>query len=151
MTMAVGGAAADLVSAALRHIRDAEHLADLSGPHPSPDQAYHLAGYAPECMRKATLGIRWFDKAIGHRFDDAAERVIDFAVAMEPTALRYNPTDRGNRFPAMARWREDVRYLRTGSIDLEVVRACVVEAREAVDETLFALWADGRIEDRVLP
>ena len=41
---------ADLVSAALRHARDAEWLA-----HRSPDQAYHLAGYAPECARKATV------------------------------------------------------------------------------------------------
>ena len=151
MTITVGGAAADRVSAALRHIDDAEHLADLNGPHPSPDQAYHLAGYAPECMRKATLGVRWFDMAIGHRFDDAAERVIDFAIAMEPMALRYNPSDRRTRFPAMAAWQEDVRYLRTGSTDPATVRRCVTEARTMVDEMLFALWADGRIEDEVLP
>lgn len=149
--IALDDAAADLVSAALRHVSDAEHLADPNGSHPSPDQAHHLAGYAPECMRKATLGVRWFDMAIGHRFDAAAERVIDFAIAMEPMALRYNPPARASRFPVVAQWREDVRYQRTGSIDPATAQQCVAEAREMVDEMLFALWADGRLKDEVLP
>jgi hypothetical protein len=34
----------DLVSAALRHARDAEWLASKANPKRSPDQAYHLAG-----------------------------------------------------------------------------------------------------------
>jgi hypothetical protein len=55
-----------LFSAALRHLRDAEHLADATTPHGSLDQAYHLAGFAPECGRKATIAADWMNKALGH-------------------------------------------------------------------------------------
>ena len=37
-----------LLSAARRHITDAEHLLE-PGLHQSQDQAWHLAGFAPEC------------------------------------------------------------------------------------------------------
>lgn len=43
-----------LLSAALRHLRDAEHLADASNLHGSLDQAYHLAGFGPDCRYQAT-------------------------------------------------------------------------------------------------
>lgn len=142
--------AVDLVSAAIRHLRDAEFLADREGAHPSPDQAYHLAGYAPECMRKATLGVRWFDKAIGHRFDEAAGTAIDFAIAMDPMALRYNPRGIGDHFTELKAWREDVRYLRSGRIAPAQVERCVAESRELVEELLFALWWDGRLGREVL-
>ena len=58
--------AVDLLSAALRHVRDAEHLATPNHSGHSPDQAYHLAGFGPECARKATLYHRLFDKPLGH-------------------------------------------------------------------------------------
>jgi hypothetical protein len=47
--------AVDLLSAALRHVRDAEHLATPNHSGYSPDQAHHLAGFGPECAQKATL------------------------------------------------------------------------------------------------
>jgi len=66
-----------LVSAALRHVGDA---AALLGE--SPAQAFYLAGYGPECARKACLA-RWSDqeedarnRAIGHRYDDPAETAL---------------------------------------------------------------------------
>ena len=84
-------AAFDLVSAALRHARDAEWLASKANPNRSPDQAYHLAGYGPECARKATVRAPWLYRTIGHRFDPASETVLDVAVALDPLALRYEP------------------------------------------------------------
>lgn len=139
-----------LVSAALRHVRDAEHLV-AEGPDASPDQAYHLAGYGPECMRKATLSVRWFDKAIGHRFDDNTEAALEFAIALDPLAERYSPRRFGARFPALASWREDARYEATGSRTRADADRCVREAREATNDLLFALWADGRLLDEGEP
>ncbi len=135
-----------LVSAALRHVRDAEHLV-AEGPNSSPDQAYHLAGYAPECMRKATLSVRWFDKAIGHRFDDSTEGALEFAIALDPLAERYAPRRFGSRFPALACWREDARYEQTGARDPAEAQRCVSEARNVTNDLLFAMWADGRLRD----
>jgi len=59
-----------LVSAALRHVDDAQALLAVS-----PVQAFHLAGFGPECARKAALTVPGasqgtMDKAIGHGFHD---------------------------------------------------------------------------------
>lgn len=143
--------AIDLLSAALRHVRDAESLLAPRSPGRSVDQAFHLAGYGPECARKATLGLRDFDKTIGHRFDERAEGVLDVLVALDPWALRYEPTRWGIRFPALAEWMETVRYRRTGATDEAKARALVGQAREAVDGVVAALWADGRFPDGEMP
>lgn len=161
--------ACDLVCVALRHIRDAEYLANLDGRHPphadgspaytSLDQAYHLAGFGPECIRKAVLSIRDFDKEIGHRFNEPAaapvtttnEDVIDVIIAMDPGAHRYYPVDApwASRYPALRAWTEEARYRRTGTYanDPARVRALLVEAREAIDEVVLSLWLDGRLPE----
>ena len=139
-----------LISAALRHIRDAEHLAHVPPPDQSLDQAYHLAGYAPECARKATLSIRWLDKTLGHRFDPKAEDVIGFVLELDAHAHRYQPTNWGTRYPALALWREDSRYERTGTFEEDEVSPLLKEARKAVDLVILGLWADGRIPAEVL-
>lgn len=139
------------MSAALRHVRDAESLLATGNPERSVDQALHLAGYGPECARKATLSVRTFDKSIGHRFDQPAEDVLEVLVALDPWALRYEPSGWGQRFPALTSWTEAVRYQRTGSADEAQVSALVKQAREAVDGVLVALWADGRFPDGKMP
>jgi hypothetical protein len=137
-----------LVSAALRHMRDAEHLADARAAHSSPDQAYHLAGFGPECARKATLTIRWSDKPLGHALDQGAtDPVLEIALALDPYAQRYNPLDWSNRYPALARWNPQCRYDQTGKRDARQIEALVREARLVVDELVGALWADGRLPD----
>src|SRR5580658_3108474 len=79
-----------LASAALRHVGDAATLA--SG---SPVQAYYLAGYGPECARKAALTFATekqaleLDKAVGHGFGDDAETALAMWCALDPLALRY--------------------------------------------------------------
>lgn len=151
--MVLGSEAIDLISAALRHVRDAEWLADPNNPHRSPDQAYHVAGYGPECARKATLRSRDFDKTIGHRFGAAQEDVLDVAVALDPFALRYEPRDWAGRFPALTEWRETVRYGRTGDLDRKriAVDPLLRDSREAVDAVVAALWADGCFPDGEFP
>jgi hypothetical protein len=141
--------AIDLVSAALRHVRDAEWLADRANPRASADQAWHLAGYGPECVRKATLRTRAFDKTIGHRFQSGGEDVLDVATALDPFALRYEPGGWAIRFPSLEEWRETARYERTGSVMQKryAVAELVDQAGRAVDAVVAALWADGRFSD----
>lgn len=145
--MTLSPEAVALVSAALRHARDAEHLADGAHPHVSLDQAFHLAGFGPECARKATLSVRWLDKTIGHRFRQASEDAIDFALAIDPQAHRYEPGGWAARYPALADWSEETRYDRTGTHAVEAVQRLVAEARTAVDSVVLALWSDGRLPD----
>lgn len=135
----------DLLSAALRHVRDAEHLASR-GPHRSLDQAFHLAGYGPECARKAALAIRSFDKLLGHLLTTAAEPIVEMALALDPIAHRYRLDAWGVRYPALARWREQARYERTGARDRVEVEELIRAARNAVDDVALALWSDGRLE-----
>lgn len=99
--------AAAFVSAALRHIGDAEYLLAAGAGHGSPDQAFHLAGFAPECIRKGILALRWLDKAIGHGADASSADLLDFAVAIDPAGRelegggqsRLQPRPRLGRHP----------------------------------------------------
>ena len=134
-----------LISAALRHARDAVHLLDAGHQGCSIDQAFHLAGFGPECARKALLGDRIFDKVLGHRFDGGVEVVLDAAVALDPHARRYAPRGWAARYPALATWSEQSRYYQTGTNDDASARPLVEQAARAVLETLTALYADGRI------
>jgi hypothetical protein len=139
--------ALDFLSAALRHARDAEHLLDEGMGYTSPDQAYHLAGFAPECARKAVLAERWLDKALGHGIESTAEEVLEFALSLDPLARRYDPAGNRARWPALAGFRVEARYERTGTRDRASAEALCREAREAVDATVLALWTDGRIPE----
>ena len=133
------------LSAALRHVRDAEHLADPSNPHASVDQAFHLAGFGPECVRKAVLSDGALDKAIGHGVGEEAERALEAALAWDVVAHRYQPRGWPERFPTLLRWSVEARYKRTGYYSREQVEALLADARRAVDEVTLALWADGRL------
>jgi hypothetical protein len=138
--------AVDLLSAALRHVRDAEHLIDAGG-HASLDQAYHLAAFGPECARKACLSVRWVDKEIGHGAAALADEIVELVLAIDPVAHRYDPGSYRARFPELARWAVDSRYARTGTYARPQVETLCREARAAVDATVAALWADGRVPD----
>lgn len=142
--------ALDLVSAALRHVRDAEHLLD-AGANSSVDQAYHLAPFGPECARKAALSIRWLDKPIGHGIGAFTDEILELALAIDPIARRYDPVGYAARYPSMATWTVDCRYERTGKRDRSDVVALCGEARKAIDAVVVALWADGRFPDGATP
>ena len=143
--------AANLISAALRHIRDAEHLLAAGPDHMSPDQAYHLAGFAPECARKGTLSLRWLDHSIGHGVDAFSEEMLKFAIALDPVAHRYDPLAYATRYPTLVRWTVDARYEHTGTRKAPEATAICAEAREAVDAVVVALWADGRLPTKDTP
>lgn len=139
----------DFASAALRHIRDAEHLV-ASEEHRSLDQAWHLSGFAHECARKAFLDNGWVPKLLGHDFTQANEEVLDIAIALDPRAGRYPMLAWPTRYASIERWHPNHRYERTGTAEMKVhgrnVAALVEEGRSAVDECLLLLFLDGRLE-----
>ena len=141
----LGARSLAMLSAALRHVRDAEHLLSADPSVQSPDQAFHLAGFGPECARKAALPRATFDQAIGHGVTDMSELALRFAVVTDPVARRYDIQGWSGRYPALLRWREAARYDQTGTHLDHEVRAVVTEAREIVDRIAFALWADGQV------
>ena len=132
--------ASALMSAALRHVRDAEYLLDHA-PQPSPDQAWHLAGFGPECARKALLHERWLDQIIGH---DSEPLALDFALSLDARALRM-ARGWGVRWPLLADWKPVARYERTGTKDVKRARALVECARESVDLVAFELCTRGEL------
>ncbi len=138
---------ADFASAALRHIRDAEHLI-TGGANVSRDQAWHLAGFAHECARKACIEAGWVPKLLGHDFSSADEQVIDVAISLDPRAGRFPVRRWARRYPAIAGWRAEHRYERTGTCDRELGRNIddlVTQGRAAVDSCLLALFIDGSL------
>ena len=142
----------DFASAALRHIRDAEFLA-APGERASFDQAWHLAGFAHECARKSFLRDGWVPKLLGHDFDDAGERVVQIAIALDPRASRLPIAGWAAKYPTIAQWRPDHRYERTGATIRNPERrldALLAEARQAVDASMIALLLDGSLPIEVL-
>ena len=134
-----------LLSAALRHLRDAEHLADASSPHCSLDQAYHLAGFGPECARKAAIAASWANKPLGHDLGDDAEFVLDLALALNPSASRYEVRAWERTYPALAAWKPDCRYQATGTYQRSQTEPLIRDASLAAIEIMAAMWADGRV------
>jgi len=134
----------ELLSASLRHVRDAEALLDDTG-HPSVDQAWHLVGFGPECVRKACLAEDWADKPLGHDLSDRAALLLDFAVALDPTAWRLGLVQTGPVGP-LAGWAPEVRYHPTGTAKVDETRKAVEAAREFVDLAIGTLWSSGLLE-----
>lgn len=136
----------DFASAALRHIRDAEHLL-ADGANASRDQAWHLAGFAHECARKACIRGSWVPKLLGHDFSGADERVVDIAVALDSRGGRLPVQRWTETFPAVVDWSPEHRYERTGSAGAagRDIAALVAQGRNAVDSCILALFLDGSL------
>lgn len=125
------------LSAALRHARDAVHLA-APGPHRSSDQAWHLAGIAVECARKGVLSDTRFDLPLGHDFP---EHLLSLALALEPRARAVPGLP-----AALTGWQIGSRYLPTGAISAANAHAAAHAADTLVADTVAHLWADGRLK-----
>jgi len=134
------------ISAALRHVEDAEHLL-TSGSHRSEDQAWHLAGFGPECVRKACLEDRALDRALGHNLAADTEHLLEWGLSLDPHASRYGLVGWAGA-PQLADWDPTHRYDRTGTHVGDPVAALVASARNLVHRVHADLWADGRITGR---
>jgi len=138
-----------LVSAALRHIRDAEHL--LSCPSgSSEDQAYHLAGFAPECARKACLAQDWLNRVLGHDLKSTSDDVLNVALSLDIQAHRYGLQGLAQRFPELSGWSPQARYRKTGTTPSNLASRVVSQARQVTDELITELWLNGCVSEEVL-
>lgn len=138
-----------MLSAALRHLRDAEHLLSCAEGR-SPAQAYHLAGFAPECARKACLAERWADKVLGHNFGESAETLLELLTSIDLHASRYQSRNWEARFPALREWKVECRYAASDAFDEVQADALLAEARSATLDVCVALWADGLMLQEVI-
>lgn len=135
-----------LASAALRHVEDATTLVSSS-----PMQAFYLAGYGPECARKAALTFasepeaRELDKAVGHGFRKDAETAFALACTLDPLATRYTLRDWKARLPVLTQWNEQCRYEKSDHLDEKQAKKMLDAATGLVVEVIAALWADGRL------
>lgn len=134
-----------LQSAAVRHVRDAERL--LQGEGLSPDQAWHLAGYGPECARKACLEEAILDKVMGHDLGAEGEILLEWWIPLDPAAWRYRLDGWASHAPILARWSPVHRYEATGTRAGEPVRELTAAAARRVLGVLADLWADGRLDE----
>lgn len=139
----------DLVSAALRHVRVAERLL-TEGADRALDEAFHIAGFGPECAQAACLGEEWFARAIGHGFDAAQAESLRLLLHLDPRARRYLPADRGDPYQELRTWTVQSRYMPTGTFELARATALTREAREVVDRIVASLWADGLLDEGAL-
>lgn len=137
----------DALSAGLRHLRDAEHLAS-AGEHASLDQAWHLIGFALECLRKA--GLSSLDdkvgKVLGHDFDDDAEQHLDWLIAIDPCAHRYQLSRWSERCSALLGWRAEARYERSGTTARdrsEALENLRIFGQARASDLLVRMYADG--------
>lgn len=137
----------DFASAALRHVSDAEELL-RNERKTSIDQAWHLGGFAHECARKACISDSWVPKLLGHDFSSASDEAIETAIALDPRAGWLPVRNWSARYPAVALWRPDHRYERTGSTRAAADRKAhdlVAQARTAVDACVVALFINGSL------
>lgn len=131
------------VSAALRHIRDAEALLDSS-----PDQAWHLAGFGPECMRKAVLTLPWVGKALGHDVDGSELVVLDLALDLDAHARRHAGISRLTALAPLNDWRPAHRYDPTGTWKTKAADLVGICRRE-VERRLTSLVTGGLLSEEV--
>lgn len=123
-----------LLSAALRHQEDAEALLTSS-----PDQSWHLAGYAAECVRKACLTIEPYRRALSHEHGRDADALLDVVIALDGRANRLDLQGWAPAGSELARWSEQHRYDRRGA-HAAGAGALVRETAALHDRILAALW-----------
>jgi hypothetical protein len=123
-----------LLSAALRHQGDAEFLLERS-----PDQAWHLAGYATECIRKAALTVEAYRKAIGHEQGRDFDALFELVSALDPGALKLRVSGWAHAGTRLHEWDAQHRYDALGT-HTQQASQLVSETRVHHDRTLTALW-----------
>jgi hypothetical protein len=112
----------------------------------------YLAGYGPECIRKAALmrlpreDEDQRNRAIGHRFGKPEELAFKLFCDGDMLASRYGLTGWKQQASALGDWKEDLRYSRSDSVTLRQATRLVEASEMLTLRTLTDLWADGRLE-----
>lgn len=136
------------LSAALRHLRDAAYL--HTGLHRSDDQAWHLVGFVPECLRKACL----FDlsdeqaKVLGHDLSSPGEALLDWLLGLDARGWRYGLRDWASLCGALERWTPNARYDLTGTTANEgrALDALLAFSQDQCERLVAELWQDGLLD-----
>jgi hypothetical protein len=123
-----------LLSASVRHQSDAEFLLESS-----PDQSWHLAGYATECIRKASLTKEAYRKALGHEQGRDFDALFELVSALDPGALRLRVSGWADEGTRLHEWDEQHRYDARGA-HAGQAKELVHETALHHDRTLTALW-----------
>ncbi|MFO0553023.1 MAG: hypothetical protein U0271_31845 [Polyangiaceae bacterium] len=124
----------DLLSAALRHQEDAEHLLASS-----KDQSWHLAGFATECVRKAVLTNDQLRKSLAHEQGMHFDALFEIVVSLDPRALQLRVSGWADSPTQLSMWSESHRYDPTGR-HVGKAAALVGETGTHFDRTLTQLW-----------
>jgi hypothetical protein len=140
----------DRLSAGLRHLHDAEHLA-TDGEHRSLDQAWHLVGFALECLRKAGLSSIEDDERIGknllgHDLGKKAESHLDWLIAIDARAHRYQLGRWSADCPDLVLWTPEARYERSGTVAKQrsaALTGLLKFGRERASDLLARMYIDG--------
>jgi hypothetical protein len=142
-----GETAQGFASAALRHVRDARFLLDGCEDYSSPDQAWHLAGFGPECIRKACLASRDWDKVLGHDLGAESDAVLRLLIGIEPGVTRYRIESIVNASMSLSEWEPGCRYKKSGSHDEALAKTLTEECEAFVHRVACELWMDGVLID----
>ena len=130
--------ALDMLSAAFRHLECAQNLLATS-----PDEAWYLAGYVPECTRKAVISSGEFLKIIGH---DPGSRILNFVIAGDVEAHRAG-VDQWSMSESWGKWSPEHRYDRTSEARKVTAATLVAEAENRLWNVVVSAWTDGRIRE----
>lgn len=133
----------DYVSAATRHLADAELLS--SGQR--PDNAAYLGGYVIECVLKRVLEVHGYaGRSFGHDARNMTTSALFLATVLSPGLARY----RIDRIPgleaAVALWSPALRYSSTGSVLTGGANTVLAAARELYKTVLIPLLLDDSTE-----
>jgi hypothetical protein len=110
----------------------------------SEDQAWHLAGFAPECARKACIEENLLDRVLGHDLGADADVWIDWWIPLDGMAWRYRLTGWADQDNVLQKWSPAHRYEPTGTRSGPAVVALVSACRRQTERVTADLWALAR-------
>lgn len=128
-------------SAAGRHLKDSKLLMQAG----RFDNACYLGGYVAECGLKALIALAGHPPKI-HDLRDLAGASLDFAAALSSAVRRY-PLDLSSQLADLqTRWKVELRYSQTGSMNAQDAETLIKNADEVYRATIGAMTLDGLLE-----
>lgn len=115
-------------------------------PYHSFDQVWHLAGFGPECARKARFPEAQWRKLLGHELGHVSDAILDWIEAIATEAARADLRRLVDGHLELARWKPDHRYQKSGTTTQAQARKIYDQAEQVTDRLLASLWVDGHIE-----
>lgn len=129
----------DMIDAGLRHLGTATRCLE----HADWEQVAHLAGFGPECLRKAAmLAPPAVNREFGHKL--GMHEMLDALSALRPHGLRLRADRLQTTWPALEDWDPQARYAADGTVSADQAKELHTDAAAAVRGLLFAMVLDER-------